>query len=130
MTDKEKMQEIDRRIAAIIRRADERINEYDLRSAEDFMYFFRTFAGTRYKTEMKYQYFKDLASQTKGGDLAETTALLRRKVTDIEQEILDASPFGFRLDEIANVTHRLQIDGRREIRRELNDLLHIAQYGD
>ena len=126
MTDNEKKQEIDRRIAAIIRRAGERINEYTLWAPKDVMYFFRRCAGTWCKIEMEYRYFKELASQTKGGDLAETAALLRRKVADIEGEILEASSFGSCTDEIVNVAHRLQIDGKREIRRKLKYLLNIA----
>lgn len=129
MTDKEKIQEIDRQIAAILRHADERIQKYTLQSAEDFMNFFHWSAGNMYKTQMEYQYFRDIKTLAKVGDLDEITKMLQGLITKIEREILNASPFGSCTDEIVNVEHRLQIDGKREIRHELQKLMHIAQYG-
>lgn len=128
MTDKEKIQEIDRQITSILRHADERIQKYALQAAEDFMNFFHWNAGNLYKSEMEYKYFKEIKSLTKTGDLEEVTRKLRGLISKIEYEILNASPFGSCTDEIVNVEHRLQIDGNREIRSELKKLLTIALY--
>ncbi len=128
MTDKEKIQEIDRQIAAILRRADERIQKYALQAAEDFMNFFHWNAGNLYKSEMEYKYFKEIKNLAKVGTLDEITRMLRGLISNIEYEILNASPFGSCTNEIVNVEHRLQIDGNREIRSELKKLLTIALY--
>lgn len=128
MTDKEKIQEIDRQITSILRHADERIQKYALQAAEDFMNFFHWNAGNLYKSEMEYKYFKEIKSLTKTGDLEEVNRKLRGLISNIEYEILNASPFGSCTNEIINVEHRLQIDGKREIRSELQTLLTIALY--
>ncbi|QCD40613.1 hypothetical protein E7745_14370 [Duncaniella sp. C9] len=128
MTENEKIQEIDRQIAAILRHADERINKYTLQAAEDFMNFFHWNAGNMYKTQMEYRYFKEIKTLAKVGDLDEIARMLCRLIAKIEHEILDASPFGSCTNEIVNAEHRLQIDGKREIRNELQKLIHIAQY--
>ena len=128
MTDKEIIQEIDRHIATLLRRADARIQKYALQAAEDFMNFFHWNAGNLYKSEMEYKYFKEIKSLTKSGDLEEITRKLRGLISSIEYDILNASPFGSCTDEIVNVEHRLQIDGKREIRHELQTLLTIALY--
>lgn len=129
MTDKEKIQEIDRQIVAILRHADERIQKYTLQSAENFMNFFHWNAGNMYKTQMEYQYFREIKNLAKVGTLDEIARMLRGLISQVEYDILNASPFGSCTDEIVNVEHRLKIDGNREIRHELQKLMHIAQYG-
>ena len=127
MIDKEKIQEIDRCIATILRRADERIQKYALQAAEDFMNFFHWNAGNLYKSEMEYKYFKDIKALARVGDLETITRQLKGLISNIEYDILNTSPFGSCTGEIVNVEHRLQIDGKREIRSELRKLLAIAQ---
>lgn len=128
MTDKEKIQEIDRRIARIIRYAEERIAKYSAQMAESYMNFFHWNAGNMYEAHMELEFFNEIKGITNTGDMEEVTRRLERHIHKIEREILDASPFGSCTCEIVNVEHRLQIDVKREIRHELKKLLTIALY--
>lgn len=128
MTDEQKMQEIDRQIASIIRRAEERIAKYSAQAAENYRNFFHWNAGNMYEAHMELEFFSDIQGITKTGDMDEVTRRLERHIRNIERDLIDSSAFGSCINEVVNLEHRLELDGKREIWRELQKLTFIAKY--
>lgn len=128
MTDEQKKQEIDRQIASVIRHAEERIAKYSAQAAENYRNFFHWNAGNMYEAHMELDFFSDIQGITKTGDMDEVTRRLERHILNIERDLIDTSSFGSCTNEIINLEHRLELEGKREIRQELKKLLYIAKY--
>lgn len=128
MTDEQKKQEIDRQIASVIRHAEERIAKYAAQAAENYRNFFHWNAGNMYEAYMELEFFADIRGITKAGDMDEVTRRLERHISNIERELIDSSAFGSCTNEVINLEHRLELDGKREIRQKLKRLLSTAKY--
>lgn len=130
MTENEKRQMIDGQIAQVISCAEERIAKYSAEAAEDYIRFFHWNAGNMYQAHMERNFFRGIRGITKAGDMAEIARRFERHIEDIEHDLIETSPFGTYTNEVVNLEHRLELDGKRKIRHELQNLLFIARYKD
>lgn len=126
MTDEEKVQEIDRQIKRVINRQEGRIANYNRLIAEDYRTFFHWYAGDMYKAQMIRECFENAKEMVIGATIQEITKRLDRTIRLIEDELIERTCFGNCTDEIANLEHRLRIDGKRAIREELRSLRTIC----
>lgn len=130
MTRTDKIQEINRQIARFTKNAESDIEKYNKEAAEDYEYYFRWHAAEMYEAQMIRRYFGNLVGLTASNDIADITKSLGRLIGNIEHELINTSSFGTCTNEVVNLQHRLNLEGKRAIREKLLSLLCVAKFGE
>lgn len=126
MTKEQKLQQIERTINHVISTQSERIAQYSEQAAENYINFFHWNAGNMYEAHMIRDYFNNIKDIAKCEDIDAIAKGLDRMIRNIEHDLINRSAFGSCTNEIVNVEHRLELDGKREIREKLLNLYYIA----
>lgn len=128
MTKEEKISELRQEVAAMISRNEGRIEKMTLKMNEDYINFFHWSAGDMYEAIMMRKHLENARWLIFNESYEKICEGLRRMVSNLEQELISASPFGSCTNEIVNLEHRLELDAKREIRQQLLQLVWVSDY--
>lgn len=127
MTAEDKLKDAGRMIQHIVESAENDIAEYMKTAQEDFCNFFHWHAAGMYQAQKTRAYFSAMPQVTKYDDITALIAAMKKRIKNIENELINSSAFGTCCNEVVNLEHRLDLDSKRVIREKLLNILWVLE---